>query len=258
MMCFRRLICSTSAPTKFATAFDSECALHITRKLATFPVQLNFSQHFGNGLFATRRLRRGETVFCEMPLLSFHPLRPDKDKRVSLVAASAPDAGWLADFSLVAQAVAIAADHPHGTSFDSISIPLRCLGWSSFSPASPEFVDHKVVREQLFSAITSHFQLDQHCSWTRDACRVLYDKVKTNLFCGSNGAHDVFEAASMLNHSCEPNVMFNPHKPDEILAVRDIAQGEQLFISYMVMPEDLPDLYGFTCTCRVCKQSSRE
>lgn len=245
----------STAPTKFVTAFDSECALHITRKLEMFPVQLKYSHQYGNGLFATRMLRRGEAVFRELPLLSF-PQRMDNDKRVSSVANGAPDSNWRADFSLVAQAVAIiidAPDNPQGASFVDRSIPLRCLGWSSFTAASPEFLDYKVVREALFPAITSHFNLHQQNLWKRGECQVLYDKIKTNMFRGIDGAQeDVFEAASMLNHSCVPNVRFNPYKPDEVQAVREIAQGEQLFISYMVEPEDLPELYGFKCACERC------
>ena len=35
--------------------------------------------------------------------------------------------------------------------------------------------------------------------------------------------------------------------------MRDIAEGEQLFIVYGIGPADLPELYGFSCACERCQ-----
>jgi len=77
-------------------------------------------------------------------------------------------------------------------------------------------------------------------------------------------AHGVFLLASRINHSCWPScevVWREDSEEQEVVAIRDIEEGEELTICYlnikdrMKTPEErrkvlLP--YGFTCSCRFC------
>lgn len=75
----------------------------------------------------------------------------------------------------------------------------------------------------------------------------------------------IHPAASYFNHECEPNV--SKHREGRAMvftANRDIAAGEQLFISYGMMDELpfterqklLEDQWFFICQCTRCKQES--
>ena len=76
----------------------------------------------------------------------------------------------------------------------------------------------------------------------------------------------LFPIASILNHSCDPNVSirFNPRsKSAEIRTLRDIQCGEQLFINYtditvprFMRQRILQSDYHFECQCTLCRQST--
>ena len=76
----------------------------------------------------------------------------------------------------------------------------------------------------------------------------------------------LFPLLSMMNHSCDPNVMvkFNPcTKTAEIRALRDIKQNEQLFINYtditvpkFMRQQALKKDYCFECKCTFCDNKS--
>jgi hypothetical protein len=86
----------------------------------------------------------------------------------------------------------------------------------------------------------------------------------------ANNFEDVFWLGSRINHSCIPNVHFayNPWLEQETFhAVRDIAAGEELTVSYNLganrtrsQRQAELDMWGFVCTCPVCEhtESGRE
>ena len=270
----RRFSMATSIPAKsidkFETAFDIECADYVVEKLSGSSVELKCCDQSGHGLYATRGLQKGQLAIRQAQLLSFPPTQGQTKlrfaDRVDAVAGAAPSAAWVADFVLVAQAVAAVLNSAvpqsarslvlslsglevmrrHG--FANSTIPLRCLGWTN-----SDTPDNIVVQNLLFRAISVYFGLDEKQGWwTPTQCQLLYDKVKSNCFRRPVGTQ-LFELVSLLNHSCHPNVAFlNLRKPDELVVLRDIAKGDQLYIDYMVAPNDLPELYGFTCTCERC------
>ncbi len=82
----------------------------------------------------------------------------------------------------------------------------------------------------------------------------------------TNVAVGLFGTASLLNHSCEPNLVMH-RDPDlaapavRFLATRHIPAGEELTISYLqnahgvqrqVRQEELLHNYGFECGCPLC------
>ncbi|USP78256.1 hypothetical protein yc1106_05530 [Curvularia clavata] len=71
----------------------------------------------------------------------------------------------------------------------------------------------------------------------------------------------VFPRASRFNHSCNPNACFYWNaatKKETIHAMKDIAAGEQITLSYCDMTHDKPSRayelkhYGFVCDCPAC------
>lgn len=115
----------------------------------------------------------------------------------------------------------------------------------------PANADSDFVKGPIFELLTSVFDIGTVPMWNPSECQLLYDKIKSNYFESSAGA-SLFEACSMLNHSCCPNVQFDPYTPDDLQVIQPVAKGEQLFISYQVEAQYLPELYGFHCDCEKC------
>lgn len=74
----------------------------------------------------------------------------------------------------------------------------------------------------------------------------------------------VFNILSMLNHCCAPNV-YHPRRENQqhCVTIRPIRSGEQLFISYLPLNNELSSeerngkftsSWGFSCTCELCHQ----
>ncbi|GFH10530.1 SET and MYND domain-containing protein [Haematococcus lacustris] len=78
----------------------------------------------------------------------------------------------------------------------------------------------------------------------------------------------MYLAASLVNHSCEPNldVVFPRNNSTLALrAARDISRGEQLTISYLdpemhvaARQRQLHFAYGFTCQCQRCAEELQQ
>ena len=72
-----------------------------------------------------------------------------------------------------------------------------------------------------------------------------------------------YSTVARLNHSCDPNIEWRSVDGTnklEFVALRDISEGEELFISYIDQTKsredrnaELKSLYGFTCTCVRCR-----
>jgi hypothetical protein len=238
---------------RFISKFDGECAQHITHKLGSWPVHLAVTPQYGNGLYATRRIKSGETVLREKPTCT--TTGSAQDSRVEAIASRLPYK-WKEDGSMVAQALSLVVQsagwRPSGAPPSHYLLAMRSLGHT----ALPENEDRPFVKETLFKHLSEVFDL---CSvpkgmWNPSECMLLYDKIKSNAFFDFEGT-SVFTACSMINHSCRPNVGFG--EPDDLRALRDISGGEQLFVSYGVRAEELPELYGFTCNCEECAPRNR-
>ena len=77
----------------------------------------------------------------------------------------------------------------------------------------------------------------------------------------------LFAIICTMNHSCAPNVQVQYDRGDSagtLVALRDIADGEELFINYVDVEKDVDiraqDLrhYGFTCGCDKCAAERAE
>lgn len=223
---------------KFISTFDEECSVHVESIIDSYPLQLRESKKYGMGLHAQKYLHRGELILEENPLLSTKSNKED---------ASPPQ--WQQDYILVASAITIAMKSKAWPIAPSSYLPFRCLGYTQLN-----FDLDKVVKTFLFSEITKALNLQDapDFAWNPNECQIIYDKIKTNCFASRPGSTEVFCAASMINHSCVPNAYFRSY--NSLYALRDIPAGEQIFISYGVLDPkvDLPELYGFECTCPRC------
>ena len=77
-----------------------------------------------------------------------------------------------------------------------------------------------------------------------------------------------FSLQSVINHDCSPNAMSGKQEDDHdckivIRAVKDIAEGEEVSLSYIRrgMPfatrqTQLKTTYRFECTCALCKEEA--
>ncbi|XP_065336903.1 SET and MYND domain-containing protein 4-like [Cloeon dipterum] len=74
-------------------------------------------------------------------------------------------------------------------------------------------------------------------------------------------AYGTYPSASLMNHSCDPNVVSSFHRKTMVIrAVRPIAKGEQVFNrycnSFYNMPKDVRQnrlgMYSFKCACEAC------
>ena len=250
----KMLVRQFSTTARFVSSFDSQCTQYITDQLGDWPVRLLASPGYGNGLFATRALGMGETVLRETPTarVSSTSAQTVQDNRVGQIASRMP-LEWREDAQMLAQVLSLATQspgwQPSGKPASHYLLSLRCLGYTEL----PECSDTMFVKDSLFQMLSEVYQLYSTSAsmWNPSECMLLYNKIKSNAFVDSTGT-SLFASGSMLNHSCRPNVIFNPYEASDLQAIRDIPDGEQLFISYNVSPQDLPELYGFKCNCEVC------
>lgn len=81
-----------------------------------------------------------------------------------------------------------------------------------------------------------------------------------------NSGSAVYLLASLLNHSCEPNLAVSWPQNDgmmQLTAARDVSAGEQMGVSYVdgemalaVRQEHLRYNYGFVCGCQKCVEEA--
>ncbi|WFD20605.1 hypothetical protein MCAP1_002852 [Malassezia caprae] len=110
-----------------------------------------------------------------------------------------------------------------------------------------------------------------------DSAKALLELVcqyQTNAFTLTDAQLDPIGAAleptvALLNHSCTPNavVVFSSATehtrcPIEVVALRDLTEGEPVYTSYVDLAAPLPvrqqtlqERYHFTCACRLCTRS---
>jgi SET domain-containing protein len=84
----------------------------------------------------------------------------------------------------------------------------------------------------------------------------------------SSAGSAIYITASLLNHSCDPNVIVSFPRGNATAvfsAARDVAAGEQLTISYMDSEQPVANrqeylafAYGFSCRCPRCIEELQE
>lgn len=52
-----------------------------------------------------------------------------------------------------------------------------------------------------------------------------------------------------INHSCDPNAGFENHDPYSIIALRDIAEGQEITIDYSFFSNESDPMYNIECKC---------
>jgi SET domain len=232
----------------FVSDFDGDCALFISRLLEKFPVTLKYTDQYGMGLFASRDVRPGAEVLFENPAF---PLTPNVMKKLEqAVAVASPGVEITADSLAVAAMVDQVVSSTQYPCRPSAYLPIRCLG---SVPGQP----HDLL-EEAFSLIGKAYNLPETI-WTREECRLLHDKVTTNMYTMVDT--ELYIAVSMINHSCDPNVGWSSADPlRSLVASRSIGKDQQLFYNYGSDLADhaerhafLLDAFGFCCTCSVCR-----
>jgi SET domain-containing protein len=106
--------------------------------------------------------------------------------------------------------------------------------------------DGVFTRDQLLSIIKQHPRLDyfvRSFSYMIDDDLYLmpltYMEEKNNDEC------------AFFNHSCEPNCGFSDAFGDNVIAVRDIAVGDELTYHYGILETESSLIYGLKCICNL-------
>ncbi|KAL1686710.1 hypothetical protein GGG16DRAFT_117638 [Schizophyllum commune] len=181
----------------------------------------------GKGLFATRRLKQGELILAERPLIMVpHAIVSGKEiSAASPIPGSAEREAWL---DILVQRMLP----------DRREVLLKLAK----APACDDIDVDGLIRS---NGLTVN-------GYTLPGIE------------GADGRYvAVYETLSRANHSCRPNAHFAFHKASlsvRLRALRDIKAGEEIFISYV--PPEAPYAqrqeelahYGFSCTCAVCEE----
>lgn len=186
----------------------------------------------GIGLVATAFIPRGTRIICEKPLLK--------------IQENVMHLAWESYLRL---------DNASKATFDK----LHCYATDpdGLENISRMFlIDHSMDKAEVGKLVAEHVRVMS-----------IFSINNFNLESGLA----VYAAASRLNHSCEANAHhgYNPNiYRFTVHAVRDIAAGEEITISYMGGPggymvrsqriDRLRTNYGFTCTCPKCSDNTGE
>ena len=178
----------------------------------------------GRGLFALRRIRAGERIFTEEPLLAIRPPAP-----------AHPGQGYRAD------EVAVVAD--------AAAAALSSAGRAEFLACH----EHRGPGEEAE-------RVRSPASYARR--RALY-VLRSNAYMLPDGRSAVFPRLARANHDCAPSAAHIWHpaaRGDRValVAARDIAAGEEITVTYVDLLTDATARrerlaqYGFRCGCAVC------
>ncbi|KAK2598837.1 hypothetical protein N8I77_012222 [Diaporthe amygdali] len=177
----------------------------------------------GFGVFATRQIARGTRILADRPLLTI----TNKDSSILAAASrlSLQDLHSLLSLSM------------NGAKRNSLT-RLAAAAWGSL---------------RSLTSVTRN----------RDILNIFYNN--NFLLAGSSGKRAIFLTVARLNHSCVPNAQGNvntalPGSQFTIHALRDIADGEEITISYLhdelamrtERQKRLNEDYGFECACDIC------
>jgi hypothetical protein len=241
---------TTSHQRAFVSSFDADCAIYVSRLLEKFPVILRHTEQYGMGLYATRDLWPDDQVLFEDPAFPFTSDIMDRLERV-VADDTCPGVEITADSLAVAAMVDRAVAETSSSCRPSTFLPIRCLG---YVPGQP----HDLL-EEAFALIGQAYHLPESI-WTMEECRLLHDKVTTNMFTMVDT--ELYIGVSMINHSCcDDNVAWSADDPlRSLVATRPITKGQQIFYNYAADLADpaarhefLRDTFGFRCTCSACQ-----
>ena len=227
----------------------------------------------GKGVFASQDIKDGTRIWQENTLIvveedmgieflrqfeALEKIRPEnieKFKQLRHVGHLPPVRGY------------------HFQSHDELSAPAsktnrgRVLTEKAFKDMMEVDASGKKLPKEEFA----HIDLKR---WRQEAAKALsiFDNnaFKIPRFKNDDQSRSVFFTAAHLNHSCIPNcntIWNHDIKKFCVHAVRDIAAGEELVITYHVdevicmqreeRMKHLRRLFGFTCTCSACDPASK-
>ncbi|KAF5385694.1 hypothetical protein D9757_005523 [Collybiopsis confluens] len=147
---------------------------------------------------------------------------------------------------------------------------LSCIDPAEWHVSTPIFRFRSLLQGPPASNDSSTPPICPKHSLTADFIDDLYSRFENNNFSihshFKSYAHGIFPDASRLfNHSCMPNaaVKYRIHSHEsvqmQVVALRSIAQGEEICIPYLdpALVQTRPTIfeltYGFTCTCPSCR-----
>eukprot|EP01062_Namystynia_karyoxenos_P050170 TRINITY_DN3888_c1_g1_i6.p1 TRINITY_DN3888_c1_g1~~TRINITY_DN3888_c1_g1_i6.p1 ORF type:complete len:707 (+),score=197.57 TRINITY_DN3888_c1_g1_i6:97-2217(+) len=143
-----------------------------------------------------------------------------------------------------------------------------CQPYAPGAPCCPHTEAHEVSIKEQFAQLSEPIQkaaLD--LAWVPDKtapgqstpCSVFYTNALSAMSADGTHAANLFLVCARINHSCRPNVYHSWQDPVErVYAMRDIAAGEQLFMSYRPEAAGANDTAArakaleFDCGCEVC------
>lgn len=210
---------------------------------------------YGRVLRSLVSVRKGDVLFHEKPLV-VSQVTPTKEEEVDLLQLS--DASGL---NLINDFVFIKS-----FCMSDGETQLKVLDCYHPSPLEAQ-------ASELLSRIVSVAEVSKKYDWTSaiplDTLRevVLVKACNAHGFYSSDSsAAALYTFGSKMRHSCCPNIIYTSQRSEgfgSFVARRDIAAGEELFITYIdncrsvpMRNKDLRDNYLFSCDCRLCRDET--
>lgn len=223
--------------------------------LSGFQLLSNKRSSLDEVFFASRDINKGETVLTERPIGSSedefcHPmiLQILKADNLQKFPKTRAFVGVVADLMIRARASEAWPVAPNEMP------PMDIL-----QAHESEVLDRDIqflTDKGLVSALSTHFDMTSFPDvWNESKFANLFQKIKTNYYSTPTGS-SLYIIASFMNHSCYRNCMWKleddggngdaMQSKDTVVAMADIKEGTQLFMSYSLDPEAL-GMYGITC-----------
>lgn len=191
------------------------------------PYEIRAISNKGYGVFATQFLKRGTRILADDPLLIV-PIEEYLEADIKEV---------FDELTLEQQRLYFSLHSAHGQ--DPAKWP------SKIHPSVPERERSRILEQH-------NARLGKEPS--------LVSIFQTNCMEVEDGA-GIFPNAARFNHSCNPNAVFSWNegiRKEVIHATRDIAEGEEITLSYCNITYDKDERtwqlkhYGFKCDCEAC------
>lgn len=180
------------------------------RMRGNFPIETRITNEFGRGLYAKEYIKMGQTVLLEDPLFtSLRPTNKIKDAKSFTTERDFKMAKLLSDSLDVARSNGVALDPMEMDEMHELAGHLYTP--TGFGPTAQN-IYHNV------SGVCNH------SDWNWDIFKRLYNSIMSYAQDGK-----LYLVKSMINHSCLENVV---HRGEELVALVDIPEGEQIFMSY--------------------------
>ena len=214
-------------------------------------VEITKTERFGRILVSKRGFKSGEVVFFEEPiLLSLKTLTTEEESFLRL-AAEKSGLNLVDDFRFL-------------KSFGQADFDSRAAVLDCYTPPMLE-----VRSSHLLVSLLKVADLCKEFPWSAD---VSVDTLRRVVLIKACNAHGFFSQSassaalytygSKMRHSCKPNVVYTSQRRAGVgsfVAKRNIAAGEELFISYIDVYKSVPmrarelsENYLFRCECPMC------